>query len=64
MTITKEEARALARRKLEDYIYGSGFACMECGRKFKSVKAAERASYNGCPKCGGCDIDTVDGTGG
>lgn len=31
--------------------------CQECGRKFKTVKAAERASYNGCPKCGGVDID-------
>jgi hypothetical protein len=30
---------------------------MECGRKFKTVKAAERASWNGCPRCGGVDID-------
>lgn len=35
----------------------SGFACMECGKKFRTVKAAERASSVGCPKCGGCDID-------
>jgi len=37
----------------------SGFACMECGHKFKTVKAAEKASFgpNGCPKCGGSDID-------
>ena len=37
----------------------SGFACMECGHKFKTVKAAERASYSdaGCPGCGGSDID-------
>lgn len=36
-----------------------GFACMECGHKFKTVKAAERASFgaNGCPGCGGSDID-------
>lgn len=33
------------------------FACQECGRKFKTAAAAERASYNGCPKCGGTDID-------
>jgi hypothetical protein len=33
------------------------FKCQECGKKFKTVKAAERASYHGCPKCGGCDID-------
>ena len=37
----------------------SGFACMECGYKFKTVKAAEKASFSdkGCPKCGGSDID-------
>lgn len=37
----------------------SGFACMECGHKFKTVKAAEKASFGdkGCPKCGGSDID-------
>jgi len=33
------------------------FQCLECGRKFYSVKAAERASLNGCPKCNGLDID-------
>lgn len=33
------------------------FACQECGKKFKTVVGAERASRNGCPKCGGCDID-------
>lgn len=37
----------------------SGFACMECGHKFKTIKAAERASFSvkGCPGCGGSDID-------
>jgi hypothetical protein len=32
---------------------------MECGYKFKTVKAAEKASFgdDGCPKCGGSDID-------
>jgi hypothetical protein len=32
---------------------------MECGHKFRTVKAAERASFgpNGCPGCGGSDID-------
>jgi hypothetical protein len=37
----------------------SGFACQECGHKFKTVKAAEKASFGdaGCPKCGGSDID-------
>lgn len=33
------------------------YACQECGRKFKTTKAAERASNDGCPKCGGVDID-------
>jgi len=33
------------------------YKCQECGRKFKTTKAAERASKNGCPKCGGVDID-------
>jgi hypothetical protein len=40
----------------------SGFSCMECGYKFKTLKAAERASFgpNGCPKCGGADIGETD----
>jgi predicted nucleic acid-binding Zn-ribbon protein len=33
------------------------FKCMECGRKFRSVRAAERAASDGCPGCGGVDID-------
>lgn len=33
------------------------FCCLECGRKFKTVKAAEKAANNGCPGCGGVDID-------
>lgn len=33
------------------------FKCQECGRKFKTAKSAERASMDGCPKCGGVDID-------
>jgi predicted nucleic acid-binding Zn-ribbon protein len=37
----------------------SGFFCQECGHKFKTIRAAERASFgpNGCPRCGGSDID-------
>jgi hypothetical protein len=31
--------------------------CLECGKKFRTVKAAERAANNGCPGCGGVDID-------
>jgi predicted nucleic acid-binding Zn-ribbon protein len=34
------------------------FACLECGHKFKTTRAAERAmNGNGCPKCHGSDID-------
>lgn len=37
----------------------SGWACMECGHKFRTVAGAERAAFGdkGCPKCGGSDID-------
>ena len=33
--------------------------CQECGKKFKSAGAAQRAAFgdNGCPKCGGSDVD-------
>ena len=34
----------------------SGFQCQECGRRFPTVRAAS----NGCPGCGGVDID-LDG---
>lgn len=35
------------------------FQCLECGKKFYSAKAAEKASFGdeGCPGCGGSDID-------
>ena len=33
------------------------FQCQECGKLFKSVSAARKASNDGCPKCGGCDVD-------
>lgn len=33
------------------------FACMECGRNFYSTATARRAANNGCPGCGGVDID-------
>lgn len=33
------------------------FACLECGRGFRTTRAAERAAWNGCPGCGGSDID-------
>ena len=33
------------------------FKCMECGKKFRSTAAAERAALNGCPDCGRVDVD-------
>jgi hypothetical protein len=33
------------------------FVCLECGHKFKTTKAAERAANHGCPSCGGVDIE-------
>lgn len=38
------------------------FACQECGRRF-TVAGAERAmsSDEGCPGCGGADIDLAVG---
>ena len=37
------------------------FHCQECGRKFYSVAAARKASFEdaGCPGCGGSDIDVA-----
>jgi len=40
---------------------GADFECLECGKKFRSVSAAERAANNGCPKCGGVDIEIATG---
>jgi rRNA maturation endonuclease Nob1 len=33
--------------------------CQECGHRFPSAAAAERAAFgdDGCPGCGGSDID-------
>ena len=38
------------------------FACQECGHKFRTLHAAERASFGpeGCPEFGGSDIDFSD----
>lgn len=33
------------------------YQCLECGRGFHTAKSAERAMDNGCPGCGGSDID-------
>ena len=32
--------------------------CLECGRRM-TLRAAERASSEGCARCGGVDIDIV-----
>ena len=35
-----------------------GFVCLECGYKFRSAVTAENAALReGCPSCGGIDID-------
>lgn len=33
------------------------FQCLECEKLFYSVRAAEKATEEGCPSCGGVDID-------
>jgi DNA-directed RNA polymerase subunit M/transcription elongation factor TFIIS len=33
------------------------FKCQECGKKFGTTAAAQRAVNNGCSGCGGSDID-------
>jgi predicted nucleic acid-binding Zn-ribbon protein len=33
------------------------FACLECGKKYRTVEAARKAMDRGCGKCGGSDID-------
>ena len=45
-----QSAKARAAKK--------GWKCNECG-KLMSLKQAEKASFSveGCPKCGGSDID-------
>jgi hypothetical protein len=37
------------------------FKCQECGRRFRTERAAWKASMEGCPGCGGVDIDLDDG---
>lgn len=43
--------------RAEPVVEEQGYKCLECGKKFKTVKAAEKAMDEGCPKCGGSDID-------
>jgi predicted nucleic acid-binding Zn-ribbon protein len=33
------------------------FVCLECRKKFRTTAAARRAVDQGCPGCGGSDID-------
>lgn len=37
------------------------FECLECGHKFYTVRAAEKAvnGDSGCPGCGGVDVDVA-----
>ncbi len=37
------------------------FQCMECGRRFRSEREAERAARRGCAKCGSVDVDLAEG---
>ncbi len=34
--------------------------CLECLKKFRTLRAAEKAFSEGCSKCGGVDVDLVD----
>ena len=45
--------------EVEHHEDGTKFGCRECGKIFRTTKAAEQASSKGCPKCGGSDIDQV-----
>ena len=33
--------------------------CNECDKLFYSVRAAEKASWDGCPGCNGADIEPI-----
>lgn len=35
------------------------FQCLECGKRF-AIKAAMCAAANGCPRCGGVDIELAE----
>ncbi len=37
----------------------AAFYCQECGRAFRTVAGAQRAMDEGCPKCGGSDVDVM-----
>ncbi len=62
LIVSVRSARTASSKGREQHNTNGGnamFKCNECGKKFKTVKAAERAAFgdNGCPKCGGSDID-------
>jgi hypothetical protein len=52
--ILRRRRKAKAKRNPD-----SGFVCLECGHKFRSVAAAEKAAFGdeGCPDCDGSDIN-------
>jgi len=54
--VTANEIRAVLAVKSRN---AGGWTCLECGKKFRTVASAERASSVGCPKCGGVDIDLL-----
>lgn len=47
----------MEQKTIERNILDISFKCLECGKKFKTTAAAEKAFRNGCPKCNGGDID-------
>lgn len=59
--VTDPVASAVAPVETKQVVQSAGeplFMCQECGKKFYTTASAERATNNGCPKCGGVDIDT------
>jgi len=52
--------RETRRSQQEEHRQVALFECMECGRQFATVRAARRAVDQGCPRCGGTDIDLTE----
>lgn len=59
MRLTSHTQFGISIIVMEAKMAWSGFQCLECGKKFRTVKAARRSADVGCPGCGGVDIDTT-----
>jgi rubrerythrin len=61
MSCTNHETNAPLHHQEDNMKTEVGWAwrCQECGYQFRTARAAERASLgdDGCPGCGGTDID-------